>query len=205
MACSRVVPRSTPPSTIKFVPGNTLVISGQGEPITIRGGEATMLRHPGADAPGRTAASPVSHRARADRCRSPAGLPPDQAWPAPWMIHCSRTVSRSRRRIACGCRHGRREPGPPRPVCSAAQPAPIARRPRRRCADCTVVSRSPWNTMAGTIRPALGSARVPADARIPPAALLHRRECRGQIAGRPAGEPRMHADRGVQVGIGVAP
>lgn len=44
MACSRVVPRSTPPSTIKFVPGNALLISGQGEPITTRGSQATMLR-----------------------------------------------------------------------------------------------------------------------------------------------------------------
>ena len=44
MACSRVVPRSTPPSTIKFVPRNALLISGQGEPITTRDGEATMLR-----------------------------------------------------------------------------------------------------------------------------------------------------------------
>ena len=53
MACSRVVPRSTPPSTIKFGPGNTSVISGQGEPTTTRGSEARMLRHPGADAPGK--------------------------------------------------------------------------------------------------------------------------------------------------------
>ena len=119
------------------------------------------------------------------------------------MTHCSRTVLPfPSRRARCGCRAW---PPGARPSSTCVVSGAACVHPAMTASPlhgCTVVSRSPWNTIAGTIRHAL-FRRSTGRCFYPAAALAHRHECRGQIAGRPAGEPRMHIDGRIQIGIGA--
>jgi hypothetical protein len=63
----------------------------------------------------------------------------------------------------------------------------------------TVLSRSPWKTIAGTMRSPTPDPRGRGAGRAIP---LHGREHRRHVAGRPAGEARVHPDRGEEVGVG---
>ena len=66
-----------------------------------------------------------------------------------------------------------------------------------------MVSLSPWKTIAGTIR-GFDPAGPRCVSRRRTAIALHRRECRGHVSRRTTSKSRMHADRGVQIGVGVA-
>jgi hypothetical protein len=108
--------------------------------------------NPGANARGRSAASPSSRPARADRCRSRRDCRPTRRGRHREHSNARRRRARPRRQGSCGCRraHGALVHRSPSFKPAALADCSTIRSP---LFGCTVVSRSPWKTMVGTDGP----------------------------------------------------